>query len=1201
VSQKTEVVVRRAGAVVASRSLAEGIYTVGRIGADIVVDDEELAPQHLQLSVSGRGLFLTDLGSGSGTFIQGCRIHGSTRLDPSETARLGAHIELEVRTFESHESRDPDGTLPPSTAALQRCLPEFFALARKYDRGEMIDEGGMGVVLEARETMTGRRIAMKLMKESGAAGGDLRRFVEEACITAMLEHPNIVPIHELGIDDDEQLFYTMKLVEGATLREILQQLSRDEPAAVARYTLQALLIVFQKVCDGIAFAHSRGVIHRDLKPANVMIGAFGEVLVMDWGLARKLGDGTPGASPDDEQFASSTKSNSAPRHGELTIDRALAGTPTFMAPEQASGKTAALDERTDIYALGAILQSILTLQAPVHGSSTTEVLERVRTGRLEPLTGASRTSSRPHLPRGRVPDSLAAVVRRAMQLDPAHRYSSVAELQGEIAAYQSGFATEAEQASFFKQVALAVQRHRREAFVLLACVLVIMAVSAAAFVRIYSERRRATTALDELRNAAPVFAAQARALAMQQDIDGALQKLEYALTLRPGATEYLLQKGDLLESRLRFAEAAAVYQSVLAVEPAHMRAQQHAALCTELHTRRGDPVRFKAALARLLAAMSRAQRLHVEMIPVALAYGLKPAVAERLQPDGNGFLVLDLSHDIIASLDMLRGLPIATLNLTGCKDLQSLEFARDLPLHTLNLENTGITDLAPLAAAATLHHLNIAFTPVRQLEPLRALQLTSLDCSGVPALDFTPLASLPLEKLWLQNTAPGDLSFVAAMPLKLLTLEGCTNLRNLAALRRLPDLQALCLPARFYELSHNELQAVVALSAHPALRQLSAQPCGRGTLDKVEARERFRTTWLRDLGWIQAVERAGHSFVRRKLADGTWEVDLRDQPIDDLTPLTGAPISVLNLFNTPVHDLSPLRGMPLRALDLRRSSVTDLAPLRGAPLRELYLWTNKIADYSVLAEFTALEVFDASETNLDDLTPLRTTKLRMLRIGSSKVRDLSPLAGLRLEKIHFDNVPVDDARPLADCAELRWIVPNRKARNIELLRTLPKLERISYSWNSESEPAQTTQEFWREFDQPWTRALRLLDVSFSAKARADGSWSVTVHTPAFHDLQLVAGAPISELILEGSSVQHLGPLRSLPLTHLNISGTPVEDLSPLAGLPLRVLQISGTRVSNLAPLRSLPLEEFHAERCEVLNDFAVLSELPTLKKLRVTK
>jgi serine/threonine protein kinase/WD40 repeat protein len=366
----------------------------------------------------------------------------------------------------------------------------------------------MGCVLEAEDCKLGRIVAMKVMRLEGSASESARtRFIREATVLARLEHPNIVPIHELGWDEQNRLYYTMKLVQGRTLQAILNGLAARDADFLGHYTLDRLLTIFRKICDAMSLAHARGVIHRDLKPDNIMVGEFGEVLVMDWGLARIQADAQQ-AAQEAAMKAEATQPGSAGRFRELadselrrsdglTLDGAVMGTPRYMSPEQAEGRIAEIDQQSDIFSLGGILYAILTLHPPVDGKTAIEILSRITQGQILPPTmynAPSRQSGRgkspdgaaadpkkfqplPHCPHGKVPSSLSAVTMRALSVDKSRRYKTVAEMAADIEAYQGGFATRAEQAGLFTQLRLLIQRHKREFAIAFAAWFVITALA----------------------------------------------------------------------------------------------------------------------------------------------------------------------------------------------------------------------------------------------------------------------------------------------------------------------------------------------------------------------------------------------------------------------------------------------------------------------------------------------------------------------------------------------------------------------------------------------------------------------------------------------------------------------------------------------------------------------------------------------------
>ena len=308
----------------------------------------------------------------------------------------------------------------------------------------------MGAVHSVRDLSIHRRVAMKVMLHAGDAAGTAR-FLEEAQITGQLEHPNIVPVHELGFDAEGCPFYTMKLVRGTTLSAVLGALASGVAGTAAKYPLPVLLTIFQKVCDALAFAHSRQVIHRDLKPENIMLGDFGEVLVMDWGIAKLLGRADGSRAVDADTVRSARSDDASAR----TLDGSVMGTPYYMPPEQAMGEVNLLDARSDIYSLGAILYEILALHPPVQGARVEEILGKVRKGEIAPMREGG-----PHLPGGRIPDSLRAVWLKALALSPEMRYQQVTDLQADIRAYENGFATSAENAGAWKALKLLVRRNK---------------------------------------------------------------------------------------------------------------------------------------------------------------------------------------------------------------------------------------------------------------------------------------------------------------------------------------------------------------------------------------------------------------------------------------------------------------------------------------------------------------------------------------------------------------------------------------------------------------------------------------------------------------------------------------------------------------------------------------------------------------------
>ena len=290
-------------------------------------------------------------------------------------------------------------------------------LLRFIDKGE-VGRGGMSSVRRVIDKNVLREVAMKVLDpERAKSTSAVQEFVEEAQITGQLDHPNIVPIHELGIDEQGTKYFTMKLVRGHTLTKWVRASSSDR--GTPSY-LTELLQIFLKVCDALAFAHSKGVVHRDLKPDNIMIGSFGEVYVMDWGLAHILhreGGGRPGG------VTVSTMGRS------IAKDK-LAGTPAYMAPEQALGQLDEVDDRTDVFALGAVLYFILTGKHPYAGYGIEEAIRRAKVCEFVPPELAAADVA--------LPMSICSICKHAMSASKSDRYQSVLDLKSDVQRFLAG-------------------------------------------------------------------------------------------------------------------------------------------------------------------------------------------------------------------------------------------------------------------------------------------------------------------------------------------------------------------------------------------------------------------------------------------------------------------------------------------------------------------------------------------------------------------------------------------------------------------------------------------------------------------------------------------------------------------------------------------------------------------------------------------
>jgi serine/threonine-protein kinase len=279
----------------------------------------------------------------------------------------------------------------------------------RYEDLGVLGMGGMGQVRRVRDRVLGRVLAMKILLDDGGAETARARFLAEARLAAGLQHPGIVPVHECGAMPDGRLWFTMKEVRGETLRAAIAAAYAAEPTGLSRAALRRLVDVYARVCEAVAYAHHHGVVHRDLKPENVLLGALGEVYVVDWGLARPVG-GVDLFGP------ASTSDND-----RLTMAGQIMGTPAYMPPEQARGERD-IGPRSDVYSLGAMLYEILCGHPPYEGSAS-GVLSRVLSGPPVPILGRAKL---------RPPEDLLAICERAMSRSPAARFADAGAIAAEV-------------------------------------------------------------------------------------------------------------------------------------------------------------------------------------------------------------------------------------------------------------------------------------------------------------------------------------------------------------------------------------------------------------------------------------------------------------------------------------------------------------------------------------------------------------------------------------------------------------------------------------------------------------------------------------------------------------------------------------------------------------------------------------------------
>ncbi|HEX5139292.1 MAG TPA: protein kinase [Planctomycetota bacterium] len=405
---------------------------------------------------------------------------------------------------------DPEAPKDVPSSGVRDRLSHLAARSDRYELRDEIARGGMGVILKVWDKDLRRTLAMKAAFSGMPDPKDptslpqVTRFLEEAQITGQLDHPGIVPVHELGLDEEGRIFFTMRLVRGQTLDEVIRLARADKEG----WNRARALDVMVRVCEAMAYAHSKGVIHRDIKPSNVMVGKFGEVYVMDWGLAKVIGRPDVHGSRLNESVAllrTQVRTDRAedisrtPNSPYLTLEGTIVGTPPYMPPEQAEGRIDALDPRSDVYSVGALLYTLLTGRMPYvdpNGrAAAADVIVRLLAGPPEQVHTIDRTA----------PPELVAICEKAMARRREERYENMVGMAEDIRAYVEGRVVRAHRTGAMAEFQKWVVRNKATAAAVAALLLV--ALGGSIFVA-WQQRRK----VDEV-SRAEALEKDARALA----------------------------------------------------------------------------------------------------------------------------------------------------------------------------------------------------------------------------------------------------------------------------------------------------------------------------------------------------------------------------------------------------------------------------------------------------------------------------------------------------------------------------------------------------------------------------------------------------------------------------------------------------------------------------------------------------------------
>ena len=350
-------------------------------------------------------------------------VEPSTLVNPA--GAFDATIDSAVATAMPASARaDTRSTVLPRVERTGDGATLVSASRPRFETRRPLGQGGIGEVVAAIDQDIGREVAIKRLRGDVQGPAAVARFVDEIRTVGALEHPNIVPIHDVGVADDGSLYFVMRCVQGETLESVIERLAAGDSLAHAQWTHERRVHVFRQLLDAVAFAHERGFVHRDIKPANVMVGRWGEVFLMDWGIAKPVGAPDLPVAPGEDPSGTGGRVTS-------THAGAILGTPAYMSPEQAAGKP--VDARSDVYALSVLLHELLGLKHYLDHCTT---VEAVLDGVQHAHAPAPSFIPSPHQPPA--PMDLSWFVRKGLEKDPSRRYQSVRQMIERLDAREEG-------------------------------------------------------------------------------------------------------------------------------------------------------------------------------------------------------------------------------------------------------------------------------------------------------------------------------------------------------------------------------------------------------------------------------------------------------------------------------------------------------------------------------------------------------------------------------------------------------------------------------------------------------------------------------------------------------------------------------------------------------------------------------------------
>ena len=602
-----------------------------------------------------------------------------------------------------------------------RLSDQIKSLEGQYGEPEFFAQGGMKLIYKVRDLKGDRTVAMaRLPKDADEA--QTENFLREARLTSKLQHPNIIPVHDIGIDEKGP-YFTMKFLEGKTLEEIITGLINDAPGYVKRYQLPELLRIFQYVCNAVAYAHSKGVIHLDLKPANIHVSKYGEVTLCDWGLAKILDEKVTDESFDKYSLDFLDLKNQ-------TIHGYVKGTPGFLAPEQIKAVNQK-DKRTDIYALGAILYNMLTLKKVIDESDSEAYKKKLFENDIQ----------KPIEINPQIPPGLNAVILKCLSIKAEERYQDIEELISDINAFSGGFATKAEDADALTLFKLMVNRNKEIFYVIILFLIILAATLSFYLVRLTKEETakiqnyEKLIAEEKLRlNVSEESAKQHYQEAKRLYEDGKLESALLNLTAATNLCPEMFPNDDLLRKCLL---ASGDFKKLNSLDYKDEISQWIK------KQRKYDMAFFSSLFKKLKGSEDKKlyritqQNVHKNFFGgitdqrsyLQLLLKIDNPEITKLNLGYNGKLLTLADNVNLHDIEAVNALFFTDLNLSN-STVENIDNVNYKQLNSLNLSNSKISGL-PNWTHVTLNYLDVSYCLFNDFKNIQNYSVNTINCRGI--------------------------------------------------------------------------------------------------------------------------------------------------------------------------------------------------------------------------------------------------------------------------------------------------------------------------------------------------------------------------------------------------------------------------------------------------------------------------------------